>query len=373
MRARVLWMLMVAWVASSVAWALDPDKRLSQYAHTSWRTHDGYFGGAFPTSIAQTRNGFIWVPQKVRFRYRLEGHDTDWQDAATRRQAFYNDLPPGDYRFRVIAFNNDGVWNEAGDSLSFTLAPAWYQSKLFRATCLIFAVLVLWVLYRLRVRQIEAAAAARFNDRLAERMRVARDLHDTLLQTIQGSKLVAEDALEHVAEPGRTRIAIEQINSWLARATQEGRAALNALRATPAEFRDLIEVLRHAADEATGASSLSVTCTSTGEARYVHPIVADEACRIAHEAIQNARTHSRGSKVLLELEYGQRLILRITDDGIGMDSALLEQGRPGHFGLQGMRERAVNIEGKLTITSAPGAGTVVTLIVPGRIAFQSEP
>jgi signal transduction histidine kinase len=312
------------------------------------------------------------APQKVRFRYRLEGHDTDWQDAATRRQAFYNDLPPGDYRFRVIACNNDGLWNDTGASLSFTIAPAWYQAKLFRVACLIFGILVLWALYRLRVHQIEAAAATRFNERLAERTRVARDIHDTLLQTIQGSKMVADDALEHAADPARLRTAIEQLANWLARATREGRAALNSLRATSAEGQDLIEALKQAAEEETSASPLSVACTSTGELRDIHPIVADEVYRIAHEAVRNARMHARASKLLLELEYGQRLILRITDDGIGMDSALLEQGRPGHFGLQGMRERAAHTEGKLTITSAPGAGTVVTLIVPGGIAFQTE-
>jgi signal transduction histidine kinase/ligand-binding sensor domain-containing protein len=322
--------------------------------------------------INYTALSFV-VPQKVRFRYRLEGHDPDWQDAATRRQAFYNDLPPGSYRFHVIACNNDGLWNEAGDSLSFTIAPAWYQTTLFRAACLIFCILVLWALYRLRVRQIEAAAAIRFNERLAERTRVARDIHDTLLQTIQGSKLVADDALEHAADPGRLRTAIEQLANWLARATREGRAALNSLRASSAEGLDLIEALKRDADEETGDSSLSVTCTNIGEPRYVHPIVADELCRIAHEAVRNARMHARASKLLLELEYGQRLILRITDDGVGMDSAILEQGRLGHFGLQGMRERATHTEGKFTITSAPGAGTVVTLIIPGGIAFQAEP
>jgi signal transduction histidine kinase len=302
----------------------------------------------------------------------LDGHDTDWQDAATRRQAFYNDLPPGDYRFRVIACNNDGLWNEAGDSLNFTVAPAWYQATLFRAACLIFCLLVLWALYRLRIRQIEVAAATRFNERLAERTRVARDIHDTLLQTIQGSKMVADDALEHAADPGRLRIAIEQLANWLARATREGRAALNALRAASAEGQDLIEAVKQAAEEETGASSLSVTSTTTGEPRYIHPIVADEVYRIAREAVRNAHMHARASNLLLELEYGQRLILRITDDGIGMDSSLLEHGRPGHFGLQGMRERAARIEGKLSITSAPGAGTVVTLIVPGGIAFQTN-
>ena len=312
------------------------------------------------------------APQKVRFRYRLEDHDPDWQDAATRRQAFYNDLPPGEYRFRVIACNNDGVWNDAGASLSFTIAPAWYQAKLFRVACLIFGISALWALYRLRVHQIQAAAATRFNDRLAERTRVARDIHDTLLQTIHGSKMVAEDALEHAAEPGRLRTAIEQLDNWLARATREGRAALNSLRATSAEGHDLIENLTRVAEEAAGAGSLSVTCRSTGEPRDIHPVVADEVYRIAHEAVRNARMHAKASKLLLELEYGQRLILRITDDGMGMDSALLEQGRPGHFGLQGMRERAAHIEGKLTITSAPGAGTVITLIVPGAVAFQTE-
>jgi signal transduction histidine kinase/ligand-binding sensor domain-containing protein len=319
--------------------------------------------------INYTALSFV-APPKVRFRYRLEGHDTDWQDAATRRQAFYNDLPPGNYRFRVIACNNDGVWNDAGDSISFTTAPAWYQAKLFRAACLIFGVLALWALYRLRVRQIEAAAATRFNERLAERTRVARDIHDTLLQTIQGSKMVADDALEHAADPGRLRTAIEQLANWLGRATREGRAALNSLRATSAEGRDLMEALKRAAEEETGASSSSVTCASSGEPKHIHPIVVDEVYRIAHEAVRNARMHARASKLLLELEYGQRLILRVTDDGIGMDSALLEHGRPGHFGLQGMRERAAHIEGKLTITSAPGAGTVITLIVPGSVAFR---
>ena len=313
------------------------------------------------------------APQKVRFRYRLEGHDTDWQDAATRRQAFYNDLPPGGYRFRVIACNNDGVWNDEGASLSFTIAPAWYQTSLFRAACLIVGVLSLSTLYRLRIRQIQVAAAARFSERLAERTRVARDIHDTLLQTIQGSKMVADDALEHAADPGRLRTAIEQLANWLARATREGRAALNSLRATSAVGRDLVEALQRAAEEEAGTSSLSVACTGSGEPRYIHPIVADDVYRIALEAVRNVRVHARANKLLLELEYGQRLILRVTDDGIGMDSALLEHGRPGHFGLQGMRECAAHIEAKLTITSAPGAGTVITLIVPGKIAFQTDP
>jgi len=320
--------------------------------------------------ISYTALSFV-SPQKVRFRYRLEGHDVDWQDAATRREAFYNDLPPGDYRFRVIACNNDGVWNDAGASLSFTILPAWYQTNIFRAVCLVIGILALWALYRLRVRQIAIAEATRFRERLAERTRVARDIHDTLLQTIQGSRMVAEDALEHAAEPGRLRTAIEQLAIWLARATQEGRAALNSLRAASTEGHDVVEALKLAAEEEAGASSLRVVCRSSGEPRYIHPIVAEDVYRITREAVRNARHHAKANKVLLELEYGHRLILRITDDGVGMDSALLEHGRPGHFGVRGMRECAAHIESKLTITSAPDAGTVITLIVPGRIAFQT--
>jgi signal transduction histidine kinase len=312
------------------------------------------------------------VPQKVRFRYRLEGHDSDWQDVGSRRQAFYNDLPPGDYRFRVIASNNDGVWNDAGDAVSFSIAPAWYQTNLFRSVCLLLGILTFWLIYRLRARQIEAAIWSRFNERLAERTRVARDIHDTLLQTIQGSKMVADHALQHAADTTRLRTAMEQLADWLARATQEGRAALTSLRADTTEGNDLLEALKHAAQTEAGSSSLGVTIVSSGEPREVHPIVSDEVYRIACEAIRNICMHSSASKMTLELEYEQRLILRVTDDGIGMDTAVLEHGRPGHFGLLGMRERAARIGGKLTITSAPGAGAVVTLVVPGGLAFRSE-
>src|SRR5215475_11169581 len=155
---------------------------------------------------------------------------TTWQDAGTRRQAFYTDLPPGQYRFRVIASNNDGVWNEEGATLAFSIAPAWYQTKIFQFGCILFAMLLVWTIHRVRVRQVAQAIGARFDERLAERTRIARDLHDTLLQTIQGSKLVADDALETSSDPDRMRKALEQLSAWLQQAGQEVRAALNSLR-----------------------------------------------------------------------------------------------------------------------------------------------
>src|SRR5262249_45357837 len=129
------------------------------------------------------------APQRVLFRYRLEGRDDVWQEPGTRRQAFYSDLRPGRYRFRVIASNNDGLWNDAGAALDFIVPPAWYQTWSFLVLCVAIAAMSLWALYRLRVRQLAHALNARFDERLAERTRVARDIHDTLLQTVQGSKL----------------------------------------------------------------------------------------------------------------------------------------------------------------------------------------
>ena len=147
-------------------------------------------------AIDYTAPSFV-VPQKVRFRYMLEGHDEGWQEAGTRRQAFYNDLRPGHYRFRVIASNNDGLWNEQGATLNFGVAPAWYQTNWFRVLSVVSGLFVVWSVYRLRLRQMAAAMSVRFDERLAERTRLARELHDTFLQTVQGSKLVADDALEH--------------------------------------------------------------------------------------------------------------------------------------------------------------------------------
>ncbi len=310
------------------------------------------------------------VPQKIRFRYKLDGHDSDWVDSATRRQAFYSDLGPGDYRFRVIASNTDGVWNEEGANLRFSVAPAWYQTNLFGALCAVSGGLTLWALYRLRVRRIEAVVGARFDERLAERTRLARDLHDTLLQTIQGSKMVADDALDPAADAQRMRGALEQLSGWLARAMQEGRAALHSLRTSTTEGNDLFEAFKRAVESEVVPSSMMATCSVVGEPREMHPLVRDEVYRIGYEAILNACLHSKASRLSVGLDYARDLLLRVADDGVGIDAAFVNQGKPGHFGLQGMRERATRIEGKLTVVSSESSGTAFTLVVPGGIAFR---
>jgi signal transduction histidine kinase len=321
--------------------------------------------------IDYTALSFV-VPQKVRFRYKLEGRDTAWQEPGTRRQAFYTDLRPGKYRFRVIACNNDGVWNEAGATLDFTVAAAWYQTNWFRGLCFVFAGFIVCAMYRLRVLKISRAVAARFDERLAERTRMARELHDTFLQTIQGSKLVADQALRPSTDLIEMRRAMEQLSAWLGQATQEGRAALNSLRTATTQTNDLAEALRRATEDGLIPSSMTVTFSVVGDAREMHPIVRDEIYRIGYEAIRNACMHSGASQLEVELTYANDLSLRVGDNGTGIDPAIADRGNDGHFGMQGMRERAVRIGGKLTLVSSSNSGTKISLIVPGGIIFREK-
>ncbi len=313
------------------------------------------------------------IPERVRFRYKLDGWDKDWHEAGGRREAFFTRLAPGKYSFHVTASNNDGVWNDTGATLIFTVAPAWYQTAWFLALCVVAGLVIFWTLYRLRLRQVARAISARFDERLAERIRVARDLHDTVLQTIQGSKLVADDALDPSTDPARMRRAMEQLSVWLGRATEEGRAALNSLRTSATEKNDLAEAFRRAIEECRMQSSMESSFSVVGTASEMHPIVRDEVYRIGYEAIRNACVHSQASRLQVELTYSQDLALRVSDDGVGIDPAFADGGKKGHFGLQGMRERAARIVGKLTVTSSATSGTEVKLVVPGGIIYRTIP
>lgn len=310
------------------------------------------------------------VPERVNFRYMLEGSDSNWQDVGTRREAFYTNLGPHHYRFRVIACNSDGVWNNVGASIDFTIAPAWYQTSWFFALCIVATVLIVFAAYRIRMRQVAGAINARFDERLAERTLIARDLHDTLLQTIQGSKLVADSALKRPADPSKNREALEQLSIWLARATIEGREALNSLRTSTTETNDLAEAFRRATEECRTLNSMETSFSVVGEVRVMHPIVRDEVYRVGYEAIRNACVHSHGSKLRVTLTYADELSVDIVDNGVGLDPLVAERGREGHFGLQGMRERAARIAGKLTVNSSPESGTTVRLVVPGKVIYR---
>lgn len=309
------------------------------------------------------------VPQRVQFRYQLEGHDVDWQDAGTRRQAYYNDIPPGHYRFRVIACNNDGVWNKEGDAIDLNFAPAWYQTLWFRYAAILAALTVLWTAYRLRMRQISATLRLRYDERLDERTRLARDLHDTLLQTIQGSKLTVADALASSADAAGLRRYMERLDNWLARAVEEGRAALNALRYSRANTTDLAAALRLAFEESLVDGRMQSTFDVSGVPKTMQPVVRDEVYQIIYEAIRNACAHSRGTRLAVTVKYARDLVITVRDNGKGIESGILEHGKEDHHGLSGMRERAARIGAKLDISSSTQAGTEIVLTVPGRSLF----
>ena len=322
--------------------------------------------------IDYTALSFV-APQKVRFRYKLEGLDEDWQEPGSRRQAFYNDLPPRKYRFRVIACNNDGVWNQQGAVWDFSVVPAFYQTFAFQLGCISAAALTLWGLYQLRVRQVAATISARLDERMAERTRLAGELHDTVLQTVQATKMIADSARDrHEEDPARLHEVLNGISEWLTQATVEARAALHALRASTALTNDLAKALEQAARAARVTSSMKCVVSVEGTPQELHPIVRDDIYRIGNEAIRNAARHSGATELQVSIRYSQDLTLRIRDNGRGIEPGIAGKGKPGHFGLRGMQERTIRIHGKFRLMSRPGAGTEIVVVIPGKFVFRQR-
>jgi signal transduction histidine kinase/ligand-binding sensor domain-containing protein len=316
------------------------------------------------------------VPEKVRFRYKLEGFDRDWQDPGNRRQAFYTNLGPKHYRFLVKACNNSGVWNEEGAALDFVIPPAWYQTYWFGAVCVAAFLVLLWALYQYRLHQLAQQFNMRLEERVGERTRISRDLHDTLLQSFHGILLFLQSGIhlldEHPAEAKKTlKTAAEQAE----RAIIEGREAVQGLRASTVERNDLALAIKTLGAELAVADSRShrpeFNVQVEGIPRDLHPILRDEVFRIAGEAMRNAFRHADAEQIEVEIRYDERqLRVRVRDDGKGIDPKLLSHdGREGHFGLRGMRERAKLIGGKLTVWSELDSGTEVELSLPANRAY----
>ncbi|SOD52955.1 sensor histidine kinase [Pseudoxanthomonas wuyuanensis] len=313
----------------------------------------------------------LTLAERNRFRYRLEGVEADWQDAGTRRQAFYTNLGPGDYRFRVIAANNDGVWNEQGASLDFSIAPTFFQSRWFVLLCVLVGTGALWLLYLLRLRQLGLHIRTRLHERHMERERIARELHDTLLQSIHGLILRFQAVAETIPPRDPARMAME---SALDRADQvlvEGRERVLDLRASTQYSGDMSEVFSKVAEELAEEHPATFRIATKGLAQALDPLVRDEIFRIGREALLNAYHHADAGTIEVEIDYARdELRLRFVDDGRGVDAKVLEGGRPGHWGLSGMRERAARIGGRLSIWSRAGAGTEVELRIPADSAYR---
>jgi len=320
--------------------------------------------------IDYTALSFI-APQKVKFRHRLDGYDDAWQDETTRRQATYTNLRPGDYSFRVAASNSDGVWHESGATLSFAIPPLFYQTNWFLVLCVAAMVGLGCIAYLTRMRQVAARIEDRLAARASERERIARDMHDTLLQTIQGGKLVADAALD-TPDDAVLRKELQRISGWLGHAVTEARASLTQLRGLESIDEDLDSALRHIAEECTRVRALRLQFASRGEPRRMQPIVREEIYQIAREAIRNAVEHSGGSQLFVEIAYLNYFTVAVRDDGRGIDSVVAAHGKEGHFGIRGMRERASRIGAQLSLV-AHSTGTEVRLTVPHSILMWSQP
>ena len=311
-------------------------------------------------------------PERVRYRYRLEGVDAAWVDAGGRRQAFYTRLQPGRYRFRVIAANNNGVWNDTGATQAFEIPPTFVQSIWFLLLCGALALAALSLAFRWRVQRVTAALQSRNDERIAERQRIARELHDTLLQGFQGLVLRFQAIMERLPadQPARA-----QIGETLERADEvliAGRDRVSQLRAL--EAGDLAVALASAARAASVHANARFHFLVRGTARPVHPIVMEELDAIGAEAITNAFRHANADTIQATLNYGQTgVTLDIADDGVGIDSQVLAQGgREGHFGFTGMRERAEKLGAKLAISSEPGRGATIRVTLPAKVAYLPD-
>ena len=315
------------------------------------------------------------APEKLRFKYRLVPYEKGWVDAGTPRTAHYTNMDPGEYSFQVIAANSYGIWNEQGAKLHFVLRPHFYQTSWFYALCATTLLALVWLGYQFRLRQLQQAFNMRMEERLEERTRIARELHDTLLQSFQGLMFSFQAARNLL--PGRTDEAIRTLDRAIRKgdeAVAEGRDAIQNLRLGPAQrpVEDLLtatgQELRDAQDGNSHPAIFRVVME--GQPRTLSPLLQDEIYRIAREVLGNAFRHACASRIEAAIQYDPNLFrLRIRDDGKGIDAAVLQKGRAGHWGLPGVRERAKRIGAQLKVWSESGAGTEVELTVPASVAY----
>jgi len=318
------------------------------------------------------------VPEKVQIRYKLDGVDKDWQDPGTRREALYSRLPPGHYQFHVIASNNDGVWNKVGADLSFAIAPAWFQTIWFEFLVAVAILGLIWMAYTLRMRQVTAHIQERLGTQIEERERIARELHDTLLQSFQGLTLHFQRARNLLPDRATESIHIlDQALDGAEEAIVEGRDAIHDLRSSAPAAKELVEEIKAFGEElvaeaATEKAPIRFQTVVEGSAHALRPNAHIEAFRIAREAMRNAFSHSQGHVIEAELAYTENLFrLRVRDDGKGIDPGeRVRVERTGHWGLKGMRERAEQLGGELEVWSEPGAGTEIELRIPASIAYE---
>ncbi len=304
----------------------------------------------------------LLVPEKVQFKYKLEGYDRNWVEAGNRRTAYYTNIPPGHYRFRVIASNNDGIWNESGAQFAFELKPFFYQTKWFYLICLSAVAALAFAAHRFRVRRV----TAKYSAVIVERTRIARELHDTLAQNLSGVvfQLKAAEATAEI-DPERSSQHFHQAMEQSEECLKEARTAVWRLRPEYLEAGGVASALNYIANNVPMQDNRDIRFRIEGNSRRLPLQVEEQIVRIGQEALINATRHSGGSQIMVALKFDpKRVELRISDDGVGFDSGTISVSRNRKFGIAGMKERAREIGANLRIESQPGEGTEIVLLYP---------
>jgi signal transduction histidine kinase len=314
----------------------------------------------------------LWAPGRLRFRYRLIGIDEEWQITRNIREGRYTQLPPGRYTFEVEAGNSSGVWS-APTQLRFSIQPFFYQSTWFYLLCALLTFGIIALLFQFQLRRVSNRLRSRLSERLVERERIARELHDTLLQGFQGLILRFQGAVSRMTPDQPTRGQMESLLDEADRVLAESRDRVSELRQSPYESGELPEAIADVANKLAAGLEIDTSMKVVGDPRDIDIGVHAETFLIAREALSNAIRHSGAKRVLVTLEY-ERHALRLTirDDGCGIDEAMLDAGgKPGHWGLQGMRERAQKLRATLLFRHPPEGGTEIELRIPANLAFST--
>src|SRR5271157_2312684 len=336
----------------------------------------------FPAHTSSVQISYAAVslkdPEAIRYRYKVREIDKDWHETGTSTSVSYRNLPPGSYHFMVNASDTNGLWSENTATAEFAVLPAFYQTNWFRALFAIFFLLLLWAAYQWRVWQLRHQFDMTLEARVGERTRIARELHDTLLQSFHGLMLRFQAARNML--PNRPEEATQALDTALIRAEQaldESRHSIQGLRPSLSAQNDLDQMLITTGQELASSNhaedgSPRFEVIVEGERRGLPPMIKDEIGRIARELLRNAFRHARANEIEVEIRYENdvfRLIVR--DDGKGMDPKIIKDGgRAGHWGLPGVQERARGIGARLEFWSEAGAGTEIRLTLPAAIAYE---
>jgi signal transduction histidine kinase len=335
----------------------------------------------FPAHTSSVQINYAAVslsdPEAIRYRYKLQETDKDWHEMARANPVNYRNLAPGSYHFSVGATDANGVWSDKVATTDFTILPAFYQSSWFRALCVATAVAFLYMLYVLRLRQVAWQFNMRLEGRVAERTRIARDLHDTLLQSFQAALLKFHAVTYELSDRPEAKKELEKAIEQARAAIAEGRDAVQGLRTSTIVSSNLAQSIqtigRELAADQGGEHCPELRVQVEGTSRDLVPLVRDEVYRIALEALRNAFRHAQARQIEVEFRYGQRQFrLRVRDDGRGIEQRLLERtGREGHYGLPGMQARLIS--GEFEVWSEPDSGTKIELTVPASVAYAKSP